>query len=221
MNDKMIKAERSFVSQVFINTLRTRLLVASLAVFLSATVPGQAQSKDLEIDVEHSTITLHVFKTGLFSFAGDNHEIHAPIAGGVVNESAKTVELKVETAKLTVLDPGLSPDKRMQVQQEMLGPNVLDSRQFPEIRFHASQMTQEKPGEWRITGDLALHGKTRQITLRVTGSAGHYHGTASLKQTDFGITPVSVAGGTIKVKDAINVDFDIALRQAASGTPKG
>jgi hypothetical protein len=30
-----------------------------------------------------------------------------------------------------------------------------------------------------------------------------------LRQKDFGITPVSVAGGSIKVKDDVRVDFEI------------
>jgi len=32
-----------------------------------------------------------------------------------------------------------------------------------------------------------------------------------LKQTEFGITPVKVAGGTVKVKDEVKVAFSIAL----------
>jgi len=38
-----------------------------------------------------------------------------------------------------------------------------------------------------------------------------YRGSATLKQTDFGITPVTVAGGTVKVKNEVKVEFDIAL----------
>jgi hypothetical protein len=30
-----------------------------------------------------------------------------------------------------------------------------------------------------------------------------------LKQRDFGITPVSIAGGTVKVKNELTIDFDI------------
>jgi hypothetical protein len=30
-----------------------------------------------------------------------------------------------------------------------------------------------------------------------------------LKQTDFGITPISIGGGTVKVKNELRIDFDI------------
>jgi hypothetical protein len=38
-----------------------------------------------------------------------------------------------------------------------------------------------------------------------------YRGSATLKQTDFGMTPVTIAGGTVKVKDEIKIEFEIAL----------
>jgi len=33
-----------------------------------------------------------------------------------------------------------------------------------------------------------------------------------LKQTDFGIKPVTIAGGTVKVKDELTIEFDIVAR---------
>jgi hypothetical protein len=37
-----------------------------------------------------------------------------------------------------------------------------------------------------------------------------------LRQTDYGIAPISVAGGTVKVKDELKIDFDIVTRPAAT-----
>src|SRR5579872_6073676 len=82
-------------------------LTAAVLITVSSAMSLAAQSKAGEIDVEHSSMTIHVSKTGMFSFAGDNHEIHAPIFSGTVNETAKTVEFKVESSNLTVLDPNL------------------------------------------------------------------------------------------------------------------
>jgi hypothetical protein len=38
---------------------------------------------------------------------------------------------------------------------------------------------------------------------------GRYVGRFALKQRDFGITPVSIAGGTVRVKDELKIEFDI------------
>lgn len=190
----------------YIRALVVLICLVPLAVFRND------QPTSTAIDVDRSSILIHVSKSGMFSFAGDNHEVRAPIAAGSVNEAAKTVELKVDASKLTVLDPSLSPAKRAQVQQEMLSVNVLDPARYPEIRFRSIQAEQVKPGEWNVRGELTLHGQSRPLTLHVTNTSGHYRGTATFKQTDFGITPVSVAGGTIKVKDELKIDFDIVLR---------
>jgi hypothetical protein len=39
----------------------------------------------------------------------------------------------------------------------------------------------------------------------------HFTGSATIRQTAFGITPIRVAGGTISVKDEVKVDFEIVL----------
>ena len=120
------------------------------------------------------------------------------------------MEIVVDSRNLVVLDPNLSPGKRQQVQERMLGPEVLDSTQFHEIRFQANQIKEESPDHFLLAGTLSLHGKARPISLHVVGSSGHYRGDVMLKQSYFGITPVTVAGGTVKVKDELKIEFDIS-----------
>src|SRR6202030_481233 len=128
------------------------------------------------------------------------------------------VEIVVDSRKLVVLDPNLPPEKRQQVQERMLGPEVLDSNQFHEIRFQANDVKEESAGHFLLAGTLSLHGKTRPISLHVVRSREHYHGDVMLKQRDFGITPITVAGGTVKVKDEVKIELDISaeakLKQA-------
>ena len=60
-------------------------------------------------------------------------------------------------------------------------------------------------------GNVALHGMDHPITVEVALKDDRYRGLATVKQTDFGITPVTVAGGTVKVRDEVTIEFDIAL----------
>src|SRR3954470_14595611 len=182
------------------------LIFLSLACTLSL-----AQS--IPIDTALSKITIHVDKTGLFSFAGDKHEIAAPLASGTVDEKAGTVEFTIDARKLQVLDPQLDPNKRAEVQKTMHSPAVLDSAKYPEIKFRSTAATPASANGWNVTGDLSLHGQTHPVTVQVkkdtqNGKAA-YAGSTKLKQTDFGITPVSVAGGTVKVKDELKLDFNV------------
>ena len=49
------------------------------------------------------------------------------------------------------------------------------------------------------------------IAVSVARENGRYTGSATLRQSEFAITPISIAGGTVKVKDEIAVDFDIVM----------
>jgi hypothetical protein len=117
---------------VILNRATTQFVMTVFALFASA-ISAAAQSKSRDIDVGQSSVTIHVSKSGLFSFAGDNHEIRAPISSGTVDEAAKTVELKVESAKLTVLDPKLSADKRSPSVRPRSARKSLPPGESPEI----------------------------------------------------------------------------------------
>lgn len=193
----------------------TRLVttaVVALTLCLWPTRPVAASSDVRQIDGPHSTITVRLYKTGLFSAFGHNHEIQAPVQSGEVKESGSpSVELRVDAHRLRVLDPEASDDTRAQIQETMQGSQVLDVNRFPEIRFQSTEVEPKGPDHWIVHGNLALHGKDRPIAVEVTLKGERYRGSATLKQTDFGITPVTVAGGTVKVKNEVKIEFEIAL----------
>jgi polyisoprenoid-binding protein YceI len=63
--------------------------------------------------------------------------------------------------------------------------------------------------QWKVDGTLTLHGVTKPITVAVKRNGDAYIGHATLRQTDFGITPISAAAGTVKVKNELEIDFHI------------
>jgi polyisoprenoid-binding protein YceI len=159
---------------------------------------------------------VHVWKQGIFAFAADNHVVDAPITSGKFDPQSNSIELNIESAKLRVLDPQLPSDRRAQVQANMLGPQVLDVAKYPEITFHSTNSQATSPGKLTVTGDLTLHGETHAVVVQVVQiDTTHFKGSATVRQSAFGISPIRLAGGTVKVKDDVNVDFDIALKRAA------
>jgi MOSC domain-containing protein YiiM len=57
--------------------------------------------------------------------------------------------------------------------------------------------------------------------MSVRTENGHYLGSATVKQQEFGITPITIAGGTVKVKDEVKIEFDIrTTSHTASTVPK-
>lgn len=175
-------------------------------------LPLAAQTRAM--DPERSFFTVRVFKAGLFSALGHEHDVRAPLSEGTVQEGeAASVQLRVDARQLKVVDPDRPEKERAEVQETMLGPNVLDSGRFPEIRFRSTAVEKKGAEHWQVRGELVLHGQTRPVVVDVERDKGRYRGAATLKQTDFGITPVRVGGGTVKVKDEVRVKFEIGLKE--------
>jgi polyisoprenoid-binding protein YceI len=171
-----------------------------------------AQSKP--IDANKSSMKVRVFKSGAFSAFAHDHEIEAPIAEGKVDSSANaSVQLRVDARKMRVLDPEIDADKRGEIQHTMQSATVLDVEKFPEISYQSSGVTSRGDGRWEVRGNLTLHGKKQPVAVEVSLRDGHYRGSASIKQSDFGIEPIRIAGGAVKVKDEVKIEFDIVLAQ--------
>ena len=168
-------------------------------------------AQELPIDTARSSITIHAGKTGLFSAAGHDHFIAAPISSGSIDPTALRVAFTVESAKMTVKpDPKVDAKSQAGIQKDM-EEMTLETKKYPEIAFKSTSI--EKSGdEWRVAGSLSLHGVTKPIQLSVKRSGGAYTGRTVLKQTDFNIKPVSVAGGAVKVKNEIDIAFEIFTR---------
>ncbi len=162
-----------------------------------------------QIDVDKSVLTVRVYKSGLFSAFAHDHEIRAPIQSGTFDEQKHTVEFKVKAAELKVLDPDGSDGERSQVQHTMEGPKVLDPEKFPEISFQSTSIEAAGPGKWNVQGDLTLHGQTHPVKVEVEGGNGHYRGPSRFRQTEFGMTPITIGGGAVKVKDEVRIEIDV------------
>jgi len=186
--------------------------VSSLVPFLLMIIGGAGFAQPRAIDTAKSTMTVLVAKSGVFSMMGHDHEISAPIAKGAVDVTAGTVELQVDAASLRVVDPKASDKDRGEVQRTMLGPEVLDTSHYAAIVFRSTG-AEGTNGSWNVRGNLTLHGQTKPVAFSVRENSGHFTGTARIKQSDFGIKPVSAAGGAVKVKDELQIQFDIQLAQ--------
>lgn len=178
-----------------------------LVLLLACTASASAQT--LAIDTQKSQMTVHVYKAGMFSAFGHDHEIQAPIESGEINLGARTVQLTIDARKMKVVDPDLAADKRAEVQKTM-DTQVLESARYNGIRFRSTSADPGANGSINVRGTLTLHGQTQAVMVEVRNSNGVYTGRSKFKQTAFGIKPVSVAGGTVKVRDEVLVEFQIA-----------
>ena len=180
-----------------------RLCWILLLVSLSAAQSGNSPAS------QQSVITIKVSKSGLFSGFAHDHVIAAPIARAEVDPQRLSAVITVLTKEMKVMDKEVSDKDRAEIQSTMLGPKVLDQEKNPEIHFKSTRIEPAGAQHYRVTGTLELHGATREMAFEVTATGNHYHGTTKLKQSDFGIKPISLFGGSVKVRDEVELEFDV------------
>jgi len=200
--------------------LRLAFILAGLA--LSAFATAAEEKAAYSIDHARSKLEINVYKAGLFKAFGHDHLISVGEISGRVEFDAKKIEnssvsMKVVANSLSVIDPGESEKNRNEIQATMKGPQVLDVAKFPEITFSSTSVSVMKKTadawELTVTGKLDLHGVGKPVSLplqfHVEGDQLVATGEVLLLQTEYGITPVSVAGGSVKVKDKLRIGFTI------------
>lgn len=178
-----------------------------------------------KIDAGRSRFIVQAFAEGLLSMFGHNPKIAVRGFGGDVrfNPSAleeSSVLILVQADSLAVAD-NVSDKDRREIESGMRN-EVLEVARYPEIVFMSNSVSARQTGgdsyQVNITGDLTLHGVTRkqQVAARVRVNAGglRAEGEFTLRQSDYNIKRVSAVGGTIKVKDELNISFDITAGQA-------
>jgi len=179
-----------------------------------------ANSARYRIDAGQSHFTVRAFAGGFLSALAHDHTIAVRDFEGNTEFTFGTVEpaslqMTIKAASLAVVDK-ISEKDRQKIEATMRD-EVLEVSNFPEITFKSNSVTATKTGEGqyqaRISGEISLHGVSRPLTIASQLEFGdkllHAKGNFALKQSSFGIKPVSVAGGTIKVKDEVKFVFDI------------
>ena len=83
--------------------------------------------------------------------------------------------------------------------------------------FFSVRVPKDWPASRKLTWTLTIRGKTVPVVIPVALTHqpdGTYRavGKYAFKQSSFGIQPVRVAGGTIKVKDEVETEFEIFLK---------
>src|SRR3569833_838122 len=81
---------------------------------------------------------VRVYKSGLLSGLGHEHEISAPVAYGTVDTTSREVMLRIDSRSLRVVDPGISDMGREEIQSNMTCEKVQAAEHIPEIVFRGS-----------------------------------------------------------------------------------
>ncbi len=146
----------------------------------------------------------------------------APDVSAVVEGSANAVaqvaagEKGIQTVKVTVTSDKMECGNGT-MNEHM--KKALKVEEFPTIQFKLSSYDVSKGAEGStgtLKGMLTLGGVQKPISIpaesRTDGGAMHVTGAYEVKMSDYELKPPSLMFGRIKVRDAVNVKFDLLLK---------
>ena len=212
-------------------------LKAVLFVALAAGRPALGQAADT-VELATSRVYVFVGKAGL----GHDHAVIGSLSAGRLHLGAtqQAGELVIDirsfradtaTARRVLgLEGETDPDTQRQVNENMLGPAVLDADRFPTAIFAVASVTPLTPGSngkprYELRGSFTLHGVSRPLTLRAEadtiGPVTRLWGNFTIRQTDYGMKPFAKLGGIIGVADELTIYGDIRLAAAPAAPLQG
>ncbi len=174
----------------------------------------------LHVDPHRSLITILVHRGGMLARLGHDHVIASHDVQGFVVVQTGYAELTIPLELLTVDEPVLReqaglkeevPQESVEGTRHNMQAKVLQVDQFPTVQI---QIFRPDHAGSALRVSISMHGVTHvkeaqaDIQSRSEGEVV-VTGSMTLNQSDFGIVPFSVLGGSLQVQDAVEVHYSI------------
>jgi polyisoprenoid-binding protein YceI len=203
-----------------------------LAIVAAAALSATPAAERFDAAPAGPGIRIHVAKRGAFAAFAHDHDFEvtrwrgtAEIPGG--DPARASLELALDAGSLHDRERKLSEADRRKVDAQAAGPEILDAARAPEITYRSERVTVDGAGaggggpvRGTLHGKLTIRGRTNPVDAPFEaarqGDGWTVRGKARFRQSEFGIRPFSGFGGTVGVKDDVEVTFELALRPAAS-----
>jgi len=185
--------------------MKKSLSVAALLAF--ASLPCLAQTTTWQVDPNHTNSQFAVKHLGISTVRGQFMKTTGQIQLDEKDITKSQVEVTVDTTTL---------DTRVAARDnDVKGPNYLDVAQFPTMTFKSTRVSSAGEGKLKLTGDLTLHGVTKEVTFDVDGPSPAItdpwknlrrgaSATTTINRHDFGVN-----GGGPVVGDNVAITLDL------------
>ncbi|HEX6853333.1 MAG TPA: YceI family protein [Candidatus Polarisedimenticolaceae bacterium] len=192
-----------------------------LTTILAATAiaVSPALAAEYTIDTAHSGAHFTVRHMMVSNVKGD----FAGVSGKVVwDGDPKTASVEA-TIDASTIDTGV--DKR---DEHLRSADFFDVAKYPTLTFKSRKVEAAGPGKLKVTGDLTLHGVTKEVVLDVEGPTAEFKNpwgksvigasaSTTIKRTDFGLTwNKALETGGVLVGEDVKVSIELELVKSDS-----
>jgi len=191
----------------------SRILMNMTAVVFAFAIPASAQVETWNIDPAHSAAQFSVRHMGISTVRGAFTKTGGVVKYDPTDPSKTSIEAAIDANSV---DTGVEMRDK-----DLRSANFLDVQNYPILTFKSKRTDPAGPGKLKVTGDLTIHGATKEVVLDVEGptppikdTRGNLHMGASastkISRKDFG-----VSGAPAMVGEEVSIVIDVELVKPA------
>jgi polyisoprenoid-binding protein YceI len=182
--------------------------VVAIALLATLTLSAAAQ-ETWQLDPPHSSAQFSVRHLGVSTVRGAFTKVSGAVQYDAANPGKSSLQATIDAA---------SVDTRVEARDnDLRSPNYLDVKKYPTITFQSKKVEADGAGKLKITGDLTIHGVTKEVVLDVDGPSAPMKdpwgnqrmgasATTKINRMEFG-----VSGAPGMIGDEITITLDIEM----------
>lgn len=128
---------------------------------MATTISSPASVLTWKLDPAHSSAEFKVRHMMISNVKGSFSGLTGTLSEHTVDSTLSTVEASIDIASISTGDP--------QRDGHLKSADFFDAEKYPAIAFKSTKVEQKGEAEYRVTGDLTLHGVTKPVTFAVEG----------------------------------------------------
>jgi polyisoprenoid-binding protein YceI len=204
------------------NTMGQAIRRFATAVILTATLAFQASAATTtwKIDPAHTAAQFAVKHMMISTIRGEFKGVTGTVVWDDQDVSKSSVDVTIDAKTVNT-----GEEKR---DQDLRSANFFEVEKFPTLTFKSKKVESVGSGKLKVTGDLTMHGVTKEVVLDVDGPSAAVKdpwgntrcaaGAATkLNRQDFGVKwNANLDGGGVVVSDTVTITIDLEMTKQAA-----
>jgi polyisoprenoid-binding protein YceI len=190
-----------------------------MSVTQSANPVPATSAGTFEIDPQHSTVGFKVRHMMISNVKGDFRKFSGTVSYDPQSPLAAEINISIDAASINTGEP--------QRDDHLRSADFFDVAKHPELTFKSKRVTPSGEDNFKVAGDLTIHGVTREVTLTVEttpqvkdpwgGTRFGASATAKINRKDFGLTwNQALELGGVLVGDEVQIAIEVELVKKAA-----
>jgi polyisoprenoid-binding protein YceI len=193
--------------------------VVAAAVAAALSLPAAGANSQWQIDSQHASAQFAVKHLMISTVRGEFHGVTGTVNWDDKDITKSTIDVTIDTTTVDTREP-----KR---DAHLKSPDFFDVAKYPTMTFKSKKIEQASPDKLKVTGDLTIHGVTKEVVLDVEGPTAPIkdpwgntrvalNATTTVNRQDFGVKwNANMDGGGVVVSDNVNITIDAELVKQA------